>query len=79
MTTVQETVPMSAEGRHAALEKAVAELTVEGWGPETKRDNERVLVGHKEFRRLLVRRHWGLSQRTLVDVDKRGKVEARAV
>jgi hypothetical protein len=85
MTVAQETrdtpaVPTSAEVRLAALEQAVAELTAEGWGRETKLDNERVLVGHNEFRRLLVRRQWGVrNQRQLVDVDKHGEVRIRPV
>ncbi len=74
MSTVQD-LPISDETRHAALDRAVAELEAEGWHRDRKRDNERVLVGHNEFRRLLARsqRPFG-TRRELVEVDKHGKV-----
>ena len=72
--------PISAEVREAALERAVAELAAEGWELDTKPDIERVLVGHNRFRRILVRRQWGIRNiRELVDVDKRGAVSTRRV
>lgn len=72
--------PISAEVREAALERAVAELAAEGWELNTKPDIERVLVGHNRFRRILVRRQWGIRNiRELVDVDKRGAVSTRRV
>jgi hypothetical protein len=72
--------PISAEVREAALDRAVAELAAEGWELETKPDVERVLVGHNRFRRILVRRQWGIRNlRELVEVDKRGTVSARRV
>jgi hypothetical protein len=72
--------PISAEVREAALERAVAELAAEGWKPDTKPDIQRVLVGHNRFRRILVRRQWGIHNiRELIDVDKRGGVSARRV
>ena len=72
--------PISAEVREAALDRAVAELAAEGWELDTKPDIERVLVGHNRFRRILVRRQWGIRNiRELVDVDKRGAVSTRRV
>ena len=72
--------PISAEVREAALERAVAELAAEGWELNTKPDIERVLVGHNRFRRILVRRQWGIRNiRELVDVDNRGAVSTRRV
>jgi hypothetical protein len=72
--------PISAEVREAALDRAVAELAAEGWELETKPDVERVLVGHNRFRRILVRRQWGIRNlRELVEVDKRGTVSTRRV
>jgi hypothetical protein len=57
-----------------------AEVTAEGWELDTKPDIERVLVGHNRFRRILVRRQWGIRNiRELVDVDKRGAVSTRRV
>jgi hypothetical protein len=70
--------PVSDEVRVAALERAVAEQTAEGWGPETKLDVELVLVGHSKFRRTLVRRQWGIRNlRELLEVDKLGTVSIR--
>jgi hypothetical protein len=72
--------PISAEVREAVLDRAVAEQAAEGWAPETKPDVERVLVGHNRFRRILVRRQWGIRNlRELVEVDKRGAVAIRRV
>jgi hypothetical protein len=88
VNTVQETddapvvsqTPISAEVREAALDRAVAELAAEGWEPDTKPDVERVLVGHNRFRRILVRRQWGIRNlREMVEVDKRGTVSTRRV
>jgi hypothetical protein len=83
VSAVQETrdapvvgqTPISAEVREAALDRAVAELAAEGWELDTKSDVERVLVGHNSFRRILVRRRWGVRNlRKMVEVDKRGTV-----
>ena len=72
--------PISAEVRETALDRAVADLAAEGWNLETKPDVERVLVGHNRFRRILVRRQWGIRElRQLVEVDKRGAVSTRRV
>lgn len=72
--------PISAEVREEALDRAVAELAAEGWELNTKPDIERVLVGHNRFRRILVRRQWGIRNlRELVEVDKRGTVSTRRV
>jgi hypothetical protein len=72
--------PISAEVRAAALDRAVAELAAEGWVLETNPDVERVLVGLNRFRRILVRRQWGIRKlRELVEVDKRGTVSTRRV
>lgn len=72
--------PISAEVREAALDRAVAELAAEGWELDTKSDVERVLVGHNKFRRILVRRQWGVRKlREMVEVDKRGTVSTRRV
>ena len=72
--------PISAEVREAALDRAVAELAAEGWKLNTKEDVERVLVGHNRFRRVLVRRRWGIRNlRELVEVDTRGTVSTRRV
>lgn len=72
--------PISAEVREAALDRAVTELAAEGWRLETKPDVERVLVGHNRFRRILVRRRWGIRKlRELIEVDKRGTVSTRRV
>ena len=77
-SAVRDETPISSEVREAVLERVLAEQAAEGWEPETKSDNERVLVGHNKFRRILVRRQWGLrSIRELVDVDKRGTVSIR--
>ena len=73
-------VPPSPEARREALERAVEHLAACGWRPETKPDNVRVLVGHNEFRRLLVQRQWGLrNRRELVEVDKDGEIATRPV
>jgi len=78
-SAVYET-PVSEEVRVAALKQAVAEQTAEGWELETKRDVERVLVGHSKFRRSLVRRQWGmLTIRELLEVDRRGTISIRRV
>ena len=72
--------PISDEVREAALDRAVAELAAEGWRPETKSDIERVLIGHNRFRRILVRRQWGIrSLCQLVEVDKHGNVATHRV
>ena len=72
--------PISAEVREEALDRAVAELAAEGWKLETKPDVKQVLVGQNRFRRVLVRRQWGIrSLRELVEVDKRGTVSTRRV
>jgi hypothetical protein len=72
--------PISAEVREAALDRAVADLATEGWELDTKPDIERVLVGHNRFRRILVRRQWGIRTiRELVEVDNRGTVSIRPV
>jgi hypothetical protein len=72
--------PISEEVREEALDRAVAELAADGWELETKPDVERVLVGHNRFRRILVRRQWGIRNlRELVEVDKRGTVSTRRV
>ena len=72
--------PISAEVRQAALDRAVAKLAAEGWELETKPDVVQVLVGHDRFRRILVRRQWGIRNlRELVEVDKRGTVSTRRV
>ena len=69
--TVEEAT--STDARKAALERAVAELTAQGWKREAKPDYERVLVGHNGFRVALVRRQWGFrDRRVLVEVDRRG-------
>jgi hypothetical protein len=74
MSTVQD-LPISEETRLAALDRAVADLEAEGWHRDPKRDNERVLVGRNEFRRLLVRARRPLgTRRELVEVDKLGKI-----
>jgi hypothetical protein len=76
---VDET-PLSAEVRKTVLDRAVAEQGAEGWALETKRDVERVLVGSNEFRRVLVRRQWGIRNvHELVDVNKQGNVSVRHV
>ena len=74
MSMVQE-LPLSDETRHTALDRAVADLEAEGWHRDPKRDNERVLVGRNEFRRLLVkaRRPIG-TRRELVEVDRYGRI-----
>ena len=72
--------PISAEVREAALDRAVAELATEGWELDMKPDVKRVLVGHNRFRRILVRRQWGIRNlRELVEVDNRGTVSVRRV
>jgi hypothetical protein len=72
--------PVSAEVRVAVLDRAVAEQAAEGWEPERKPDVQRVLVGRNTFRRILVRRQWGIRNlRELVEVDKRGTVSIRRV
>jgi hypothetical protein len=72
--------PVSAEVRQAVLSRAVAEQAAGGWEPETAPDVERVLVGPNKFRRVLVRRQWGIRNlRELVEVDKRGTVSIRRV
>ena len=72
--------PISTEVREEALDRAVAELAAEGWKLETKPDVKQVLVGQNRFRRVLVRRQWGIrSLRELVEVDKRGTVSTRRV
>ncbi len=79
MTTVQDLFP-SAETRHATLDRTVAELEAKGWHRDTKRDNEQVLVGRNEFRRLLVKQRRPLGTiRELVDVDKHGTVSITRV
>lgn len=80
MQNVQETpvrpdeVPLPAELRSAALDHFVAELMQQGWVSETKPDNERVLVGRNEFRRLLVQRRWIRDRREVVDIDVHGQI-----
>ncbi|HEU5066481.1 MAG TPA: hypothetical protein VFT86_11525 [Gaiellaceae bacterium] len=77
-TPVLGKTPVSAEVRETVLERAVAEQAAEGWEPEKKPDVERVLVGRNKFRRILVRRKWGIRNlRELVEVDKRGTVSIR--
>ena len=72
--------PISVEVREEALDRAVAELAAEGWKLETKPNVEQVLVGQNRFRRVLVRRQWGIrSLRELVEVDKRRTVFTRRV
>ncbi len=79
MRTVQD-LPISEGTRLAALDRAVAELEAKGWHRDPKRDNERVLVGHNEFRRLLVRARRPLgTRRELVEVDKHGQVSITPV
>ena len=79
MTAVQD-LPLSAETKHATLDRAVAELEAEGWHRDTKRDNERVLVGRNEFRRLLMKQRRPLGTiRELVEVDKHGAVSITRV
>ncbi|HET7759323.1 MAG TPA: hypothetical protein VFK62_05330 [Gaiellaceae bacterium] len=79
MSTVQD-LPISDETRLAALDRAVADLEAEGWHSDPKRDNERVLVGHNEFRRLLVRARRPLgTRRELVEVDKHGQISITSV
>lgn len=86
MSAVQETsealivgeTPLSAEVRETVLDQAVAEQAAEGWALETNPDVEQVLVGHNKFRRVLVRRQWGIrTVRELVDVDKQGSISIR--
>ena len=86
MSAVQETsealivgeTPLSAEVRETVLDQAVAEQAAEGWALETNPDVEHVLVGHNKFRRVLVRRQWGIrTVRELVDVDKQGNISIR--
>lgn len=86
MSAVQETsealivgeTPLSAEVRETVLDEAVAEQAAEGWALETNPDVEQVLVGHNKFRRVLVRRQWGIrTVRELVDVDKQGSISIR--
>jgi hypothetical protein len=79
MSTVQDT-RISDEVRRETLDHAVADLEAEGWQRDPKRDNERVLVGHNEFRRLLVKRRRPLgTQRELVEVDRLGRVSVTRV
>jgi hypothetical protein len=79
MTTVQDE-SKSTDELKAALTSAVADLEAHGRVAETRPDYERVLVGHDEFRRLLVRRQWGIRRRhELVEVDKKGKISGRQV
>ena len=79
-TTVVAGVPVPAEVRHAALDRAVAELARKGWTLETKPDYKSVLVGNNEFRQLMTRRQWGIKhQRELVDVDKHGNISIQRV
>ena len=86
MSAVQETsealivgeTPLSAEVRKTVLDRAVAEQAAEGWALETNPDVEQVLVGHNKFRRVLVRRQWGIrTVRELVDVNKQGNISIR--
>ena len=64
--------------REAALGRAVADLTTQGWRVESKPDYRAVIVGHNKFREVLVRRQLGIrSRRELVEVDKRGNVSIR--
>jgi hypothetical protein len=86
MSAVQETsealiigeTPLSAEVRETVLDREVAEQAAEGWALETNPDVEQVLVGHNKFRRVLVRRQWGIrTVRELVDVDKHGNISIR--
>jgi hypothetical protein len=84
MTAVKELptveVGKSTNERKAALERAVADLKAEGHVVETRPDYQKVLVGHNEFRRVLVRRQWGIRRRhELVDVDKKGRISVRKV
>ena len=79
-SVVLDETPASAEVREAALEGALAKEVAEGWEPETKPDIERVLIGHNKFRRILVRRRWGMRTiHELVDVDRRGIVSIHRV
>ncbi|HYX75771.1 MAG TPA: hypothetical protein VE757_01220, partial [Gaiellaceae bacterium] len=55
--------PISDETRRATLERAVADLKTQGWHRDLKRDNERVLVGHNQFRQLLVKSRRPLGSR----------------
>lgn len=72
--------PVSEEVRQAVLDRAFAEQTAEGWEPDTKADVERVLVGHNRFRRVLIRRQWGVrNMRELIEVDRHGKLSIRRV
>jgi hypothetical protein len=73
------TVSWSNEERHAVLDRAVADLAPQGWTHETKPDYERVLVGHNEFRQLLVRRRAIRNQYELVEVDKHGNISIRRI
>ena len=78
--TAGQDFPLSTETRHTTLDRAVAELEADGWHRDSKRDNERVLVGRNEFRRLLVKERRPLgTMRELVEVDKRGTVSITRV
>ena len=73
-------IPVSEEVREAALDRALAKLAAEGWELEKKPDVVQVLVGHNRFRRILVRRQWGIRNlRKLIEIDKRGTVSTRRV
>jgi len=86
MTTVQDmpaagaTETKSTDERKAVLERAVANLTAEGHRVESKPDYNAVLVGHNEFRVVLVQRQWGIRKRhEVVEVDKQGKISLRRI
>ena len=79
-TRVPTTVSLTSEERHTKLDRAVADLAPKGWTREAKTDYERVLVGHNEFRQLLVRRQWGIrNQRELIEVDREGNISIRPI
>ena len=67
-------LPIDPARRQAALDNAVSERAAEGWALEQHDDYERVLVGHNQFRRLLLKRRGPLKRRELVEVDKRGEI-----
>ena len=85
MTTMQDIPAVGAteittDERKVALDRTVSKLKSEGHRVESKPDINAVLVGHNEFRVLLVRRQWGIRNRhELVEVDKRGNISIRQV
>jgi hypothetical protein len=85
MTTMLEapeadaSTTLSSDERTASLERAVEDLTAQG-RRVAKPDYQAVLVGHDDFRVVLVRREWGIRDRfELVDVDREGKISIREV